>query len=163
MPCFLAGAVEKTRTSTAFRPQRPQRCASTSSATTARHETVGTVGNRRHWQGAAPSKGASGPQWRLLEPRIRFIMVHFLTVHLPFGGECVSHRTDDHSRRRRCRSHDLSVFEPWGLGECTGDCDDPCGDRCPTKTRRHRQSRRATLPEGRSAIERRFDAGSRTD
>ena len=31
----LAGAVEKTRTSTAFRPQRPQRCASTSSATTA--------------------------------------------------------------------------------------------------------------------------------
>ena len=31
-----SGAVEKTRTSTAFRPQRPQRCASTSSATTAR-------------------------------------------------------------------------------------------------------------------------------
>ena len=30
-----AGAVEKTRTSTGFRPQRPQRCASTSSATTA--------------------------------------------------------------------------------------------------------------------------------
>ena len=29
------GAVEKTRTSTGFRPQRPQRCASTSSATTA--------------------------------------------------------------------------------------------------------------------------------
>ena len=29
------GAVEKTRTSTALRPQRPQRCASTSSATTA--------------------------------------------------------------------------------------------------------------------------------
>ena len=29
------GAVEKTRTSTAFRPQRPQRCASTNSATTA--------------------------------------------------------------------------------------------------------------------------------
>src|SRR3546814_4699352 len=29
------GAVEKTRTSTASRPQRPQRCASTSSATTA--------------------------------------------------------------------------------------------------------------------------------
>ena len=36
-----AGAVEKTRTSTAFRPQRPQRCASTSSATTARHEKGG--------------------------------------------------------------------------------------------------------------------------
>ena len=32
------GAVEKTRTSTAFRPQRPQRCASTSSATTARQD-----------------------------------------------------------------------------------------------------------------------------
>ena len=31
----LSGAVEKTRTSTGFRPQRPQRCASTSSATTA--------------------------------------------------------------------------------------------------------------------------------
>ena len=31
----LFGAVEKTRTSTGFRPQRPQRCASTSSATTA--------------------------------------------------------------------------------------------------------------------------------
>ena len=31
----FAGAVEKTRTSTGFRPQRPQRCASTSSATTA--------------------------------------------------------------------------------------------------------------------------------
>src|SRR6266852_6419474 len=30
------GAVEKTRTSTEFPPQRPQRCASTSSATTAR-------------------------------------------------------------------------------------------------------------------------------
>jgi hypothetical protein len=32
----LTGAVKKTRTSTAFRPQRPQRCASTSSAMTAR-------------------------------------------------------------------------------------------------------------------------------
>jgi hypothetical protein len=32
------GAVEKTRTSTAFRPQRPQRCASTSSATTAHRD-----------------------------------------------------------------------------------------------------------------------------
>src|SRR5712691_2615320 len=30
------GAVEKTRTSTEFPPQRPQRCASTNSATTAR-------------------------------------------------------------------------------------------------------------------------------
>ena len=34
----LSGAVEKTRTSTGFRPQRPQRCASTSSATTAHRE-----------------------------------------------------------------------------------------------------------------------------
>ena len=32
----LSGAVKKTRTSTAFRPQRPQRCASTNSAMTAR-------------------------------------------------------------------------------------------------------------------------------
>ena len=52
----LTGAVEKTRTSTAFRPQRPQRCASTSSATTARHEK-GRLESRRHWQGAASSKG----------------------------------------------------------------------------------------------------------
>ena len=35
-----AGAAEKTRTSTGFRPQRPQRCASTSSATAARHVAV---------------------------------------------------------------------------------------------------------------------------
>src|SRR5437868_1046614 len=33
---FQVGAVEKTRTSTEFPPQRPQRCASTNSATTAR-------------------------------------------------------------------------------------------------------------------------------
>ena len=32
---ILYGAVEKTRTSTGFPPQRPQRCASTNSATTA--------------------------------------------------------------------------------------------------------------------------------
>src|SRR3546814_19817375 len=32
---LMFGAVEKTRTSTGFLPQRPQRCASTSSATTA--------------------------------------------------------------------------------------------------------------------------------
>ncbi len=42
-PLFFKGygAVEKTRTSTAFRPQRPQRCASTSSATTAHHDGPG--------------------------------------------------------------------------------------------------------------------------
>ena len=52
-----SGAVEKTRTSTAFRPQRPQRCASTSSATTARHEMSGrTRMGGRHWQGGASSK-----------------------------------------------------------------------------------------------------------
>src|SRR5690606_25782027 len=32
---MVIGAVEKTRTSTGFRPQRPQRCATTSSSTTA--------------------------------------------------------------------------------------------------------------------------------
>jgi hypothetical protein len=35
-----AGAVEKTRTSTGVTPQRPQRCASTNSATTARDQVV---------------------------------------------------------------------------------------------------------------------------
>ena len=34
------GAAEKTRTSTGFTPQRPQRCASTSSATAAFFKTV---------------------------------------------------------------------------------------------------------------------------
>lgn len=34
---YKSGAAEKTRTSTGFRPQRPQRCASTSSATAARN------------------------------------------------------------------------------------------------------------------------------
>ena len=46
------GAVEKTRTSTAFRPQRPQRCASTNSATTARPPSP---------QCAAPRPGSA--QW----------------------------------------------------------------------------------------------------
>ena len=60
-----AGAVEKTRTSTAFRPQRPQRCASTSSATTARHEMS------RLWDAAGTGKArplAKAPraaQWRI--------------------------------------------------------------------------------------------------
>ena len=50
-PRFHDGAVEKTRTSTAFRPQRPQRCASTSSATTAHR-------NRRRAAGdPAPTMG----------------------------------------------------------------------------------------------------------
>ncbi len=37
----MIGAVEKTRTSTGVTPQRPQRCASTNSATTARDQVVG--------------------------------------------------------------------------------------------------------------------------
>ena len=61
MICKNYGAVEKTRTSTAFRPQRPQRCASTSSATTARHE-IGSKEPRCRWQGAAPSKGLGSAQ-----------------------------------------------------------------------------------------------------
>jgi hypothetical protein len=43
----LFGADEKTRTSTAFRPQRPQRCASTSSATTAQSFTAGRARQHR--------------------------------------------------------------------------------------------------------------------
>ena len=39
----LPGAVEKTRTSTGFRPQRPQRCASTNSATTAKSVRFETI------------------------------------------------------------------------------------------------------------------------
>ena len=54
------GAVEKTRTSTAFRPQRPQRCASTSSATTAHREGPRRPGRR---QARASSKGKRAPQW----------------------------------------------------------------------------------------------------
>ncbi len=46
-----SGAVEKTRTSTGFRPQRPQRCASTSSATTA----LGFIGGKAC---ARPAVGA---------------------------------------------------------------------------------------------------------
>src|SRR3546814_17557310 len=43
----LFGAVEKTRTSTAFRPQRPQRCASTSSATTEPKRLPGKTASAR--------------------------------------------------------------------------------------------------------------------
>ena len=57
MSAACDGAVEKTRTSTAFRPQRPQRCASTSSATTARHEM-----SRRGWA------AATGKAARLAKP-----------------------------------------------------------------------------------------------
>ncbi len=44
---FLIGAAEKTRTSTGVTPQRPQRCASTSSATAAQ----GQVGYNK-WRAA---------------------------------------------------------------------------------------------------------------
>src|SRR5207248_11570095 len=55
------GAVEKTRTSTAFRPQRPQRCASTSSATTARHKK----GRLDHAAGTGKARPvAKAPQGR---------------------------------------------------------------------------------------------------
>ena len=54
----MSGAVEKTRTSTAFRPQRPQRCASTSSATTARD----CRREVRRWQERASSKGSREAQ-----------------------------------------------------------------------------------------------------
>ena len=47
----IFGAVEKTRTSTGFRPQRPQRCASTNSATAAREKNAGLG---RHLAGAGP-------------------------------------------------------------------------------------------------------------
>gem|GEM_PF-4075299 len=56
------GAAEKTRTSTGFRPQRPQRCASTSSATAAR-ETPPV--NPDSWQAAASSKALAGTQARI--------------------------------------------------------------------------------------------------
>src|SRR3546814_17381000 len=59
------GTVEKTRTSTAFRPQRPQRFASTSSATTAHHDGPDRV---RHQAGA----GASHRFWRDARELSRF-------------------------------------------------------------------------------------------
>ena len=64
-----SGAAEKTRTSTGFRPQRPQRCASTSSATAARVRIA--AGRAGGWQASAPSSGFRLWQWLLagsLEP-----------------------------------------------------------------------------------------------
>ena len=59
----LFGAVEKTRTSTGFRPQRPQRCASTNSATTASSsrwpdQWLKATSALRLW---TPRQGRSGP------------------------------------------------------------------------------------------------------
>lgn len=80
----MAGAVEKTRTSTGFHPQRPQRCASTNSATTAKSTEPflsrrGPVGGR-----SAPlAKGFAGRNChdalfcpRLLCPRLPAIPSH---------------------------------------------------------------------------------------
>lgn len=52
--CESDGAVKKTRTSTGFRPQRPQRCASTNSAMTAK--SPGGF-EAAPWQERATSKG----------------------------------------------------------------------------------------------------------
>ena len=73
------GAVEKTRTSTALRPQRPQRCASTSSATTARHEMSRRMG-RRHWHGGASSKAPRSAQC------VPSVPGQSLRACLPFGA-----------------------------------------------------------------------------
>src|SRR5690606_9416187 len=55
----LSGAVEKTRTSTGFRPQRPQRCASTSPATTAL-EVTRPPGGGLPGRGRPLAKGQGG-------------------------------------------------------------------------------------------------------
>jgi hypothetical protein len=62
---LLSGAVKKTRTSTAFRPQRPQRCASTNSAMTA-HALTGR---------SAPLAKGSGWRNRLCTGRICIAIV----------------------------------------------------------------------------------------
>ena len=59
------GAVEKTRTSTRLLPQRPQRCASTNSATTARPEPEGMIlaaggGGNQAKQSGDPLSGVGG-------------------------------------------------------------------------------------------------------
>ena len=78
------GAVEKTRTSTAFRPQRPQRCASTSSATTAHHDGP-----------AGPAPGRSGRLAKLFgrcKRAVRFYFAAGAKAHCRAFGRC--HRTD---------------------------------------------------------------------
>src|SRR6516164_9535092 len=75
----LAGAVEKTRTSTEFPPQRPQRCASTNSATTARRAGVISKSGRLYqgrwtirWErSGAGSSGASARRPSTIRPRWR--------------------------------------------------------------------------------------------
>ena len=59
----LSGAVEKTRTSTGFRPQRPQRCASTNSATTAHRNRAQPFEKR------PPCRGRGGPLAKDPAPR----------------------------------------------------------------------------------------------
>ena len=111
------GAVEKTRTSTEFPPQRPQRCASTSSATTAlfRHSLalpvpfpyqIGSVlarhnsrrfGNRRH-RGPTRLPGAAIH----VPARILFHHAHCPRTPNPHPD----HKTDQSDERR----HD-----PWRI------------------------------------------------
>ena len=72
------GAVEKTRTSTAFRPQRPQRCASTSSATTAR---AWDVWRYRYRPGRrASSKALRVAQRRSLRPKAGQTLNRLFTI-----------------------------------------------------------------------------------
>jgi hypothetical protein len=146
------GAVEKTRTSTAFRPQRPQRCASTSSATTARHERVGPAG-RRHWQGAAPSKADFSAQWR----RPRSDHVHNGTIlKRPFTIMNEQRYALHHAlacSRRRVRRHTAAcgrAVARFRRGNCHGEdhfrgspqarfADQP---RCPARPRQRCDRRR---------------------
>ena len=88
----LIGAVEKTRTSTGFRPQRPQRCASTNSATTAKSSGCRL---RPGWGRSAPlAKGIGGCKRRVASPRNKrqpgFQPISALPPELPSatGAEC---------------------------------------------------------------------------
>lgn len=70
---MIYGAAKKTRTSTGFLPQRPQRCASTSSATTApsrskalagpREQERATSNRREPPQALCLSRAAIGSSW----------------------------------------------------------------------------------------------------
>ena len=129
------GAVEKTRTSTAFRPQRPQRCASTSSATTARHEKSRRQMSR-HWQGAAPSKGSEAAQCRVSGAAIRSITGQSLKRYLPFRPSALACRHGPLRRRQRLPPRRL------GAGRRRRRPPRRSGSRgCPPQARRHRQTR----------------------
>jgi len=85
------GAVEKTRTSTGFRPQRPQRCASTNSATTAKSPGPGLVSGGR----SAPLAKASGGCKRCL----RGIVGKVSTAAAPHGPQKTVSPVSSRSRR----------------------------------------------------------------